>query len=332
MSRGSGRKEVFMMRLSTDRVIAAMLCAAVICGLSGCGNLSEDKITGEMSASETNDAVSAGVDENKAVESAQTENPDEDALLYVSIGDSIAHGYGLSNIRDDAYSSVISDLFAADGIKCNAENYGVDGQKSDGLISYIGSNTSLQEDLSEADYVSISIGANNILGTALQFVNDYNDFKTNPKTTFTSEIITEKFKEFNSSTDSGLESLRSDIPVLIETIRSYNDECEIIFLACYNPYGAVHVKMDWGGLMTYDFSALSDTCVVRMDDIIRELSDECGYSVADVYGAFSGKEDKLVNAAPVSDTETFSGGIDPHPNKNGHSVIAGVIYDLVGKK
>lgn len=319
-------------RMAGGRMISALLCAAVFCGLAGCTD-SADKAADEEKRMDDAAIEAASVPEENNSASAPDEGaPREESVVYVSIGDSIAHGYGLSNIRDDAYSSVVADMFAADGIKCEAENYGVDGQKSDGLISYIGSNASLQSDLTGADYVSISIGANNILGTALQFVNDYNDYKTNPKTAFTSEIITEKFKQFNADTDRGLEALRSDIPTLIETIRSYNEDCEIIFLACYNPYSAVRVTMDWGGLMTYDFSVLSDTCVTRMDDIIREMSEECGYSVADVYGAFSGREDKLVNASPVSDTESFSGGIDPHPNKNGHSVIAGVIYDMIGKK
>ncbi len=303
------------MKIKMNRIIGCLLLACTLLAASGCAE--DDTPEAEPEIAEETE-IPADIDS------------ESESVVYVSLGDSIAHGYGLENMSAEAYTAVIADKFESDGILCEACNFGVDGQKSGGLISYIDANEQIAEKLAAADYVSISIGANNILYSATSFIRDYNDFKTNPSTSFTSDDITAKFKEFNESIVAGLDDLQTDIPILIDKIRSYNEDCEILFMTCYNPYGAVKITLDWGGLMTIDFAALSDTCVSQMDDIIRSLSDECGYQIADVYTAFDGKAARLINASPVDSGDTFDlSAIDPHPNKIGHALIADVIYEVM---
>lgn len=249
--------------------------------------------------------------------------------VYVSLGDSIARGYGLADPAKEAYSAVLSDAYKYNG-GLVALNFGVDGQDSTELVSYIANNPDLPEAIADADYVSVSIGANNFLGDAFTFLGTYHDFKANPSTTLTSEDITAAFQQFNADVSEGMDQLREDLPQIIDGIRSSSEDCEILFLTCYNPYGAVNVTLDWGGAMPVNFAALSDTCVTQMNDIIKEYSAEYGYTVADVYTAFDGKADRLVNASPVESGDTFDpNAIDPHPNKNGHKVIADVLLELI---
>lgn len=248
--------------------------------------------------------------------------------VYVSLGDSIARGYGLADPNTQAYSAVLIENFAdTSGI---AHNFGVDGQDSTELAAYIANNPAIPEAVADADYVSVSIGANNFLGDAFTFLGTYHDFKTNPSTPLTSDDVTAAFQQFNADVSEGMDQLRKDLPQIIDGIRSSSDTCEILFLTCYNPYGAVNVTLDWGGVMPVNFAALSDTCVTQMNDIIREYADDCGYTVADVYTAFEGKADRLVNASPVESGDTFDpNAIDPHPNKNGHAVIADVLLAII---
>lgn len=250
----------------------------------------------------------------------------ETECVLVSLGDSIARGYGLANPKKEAYSTL-----AADRITGLAYNFGVDGQDSTELVSYITKNPAIPEAIADADYVSISIGANNFLGDAFTFLNVCTDFKRNPSTELTSEDVSEAFRKFNADVTEGVEQLREDIPQIIANIRASNEDCEILFLTCYNPYGAVNVTLDWGGAMPVNFAALSDSSVTQMNDVIRDLADDHGYTVADVYAAFEGKAARLVCAAPVESGDTFDpNAVDPHPNKTGHAVIADVLAEIMG--
>lgn len=290
--------------------------------LTACGKTEEIPAVPEPSAPET-----AGTPELSAVPEEPSADPEADTgCVLVSLGDSIARGYGLANPKKEAYSTLAAEQLPS-GL---AYNFGVDGQDSTGLVSYITKNPAIPEALADADYVSISIGANNFLGDAFTFLNICTDFKRNPSTTRTSEDVSEAFRKFNADVTEGVEQLREDIPRIIENIRASNEDCEILFLTCYNPYGAVNVTLDWGGAMPVNFAALSDSSVTQMNDVIRDLADDHGYTVADVYTAFEGKAARLVCAAPVESGDTFDpNAVDPHPNKNGHAVIADVLVGII---
>jgi lysophospholipase L1-like esterase len=230
------------------------------------------------------------------------------------------------------YSAVLAGSFEESGMVMVPYNFGVDGQDSTQLAAYIVNNPAIPEALADADYVSISIGANNFLGEAFDFLNVCYDFQKNPSTRLTSDDVTLAYQQFNRDVADGVERLRDDIPQIIEGIRAANEDCDILFLTCYNPYGAVDVTLDWGGVMPVNFAALAATSVTQMNDVIRDLADDYDYHVADVYSAFEGKWDRLVNAAPVESGGSLNmNAVDPHPNKNGHAVIADVLMELIYK-
>ena len=291
----------------------------LVCGLlTSCG-------TTEEIPEETETAV-----ETEETAEPEPPFPEIEPTYYVSLGDSIARGYGLADLKNEVYSAVLTESYVKTQAIMYSSNFGVDGQDSTQLASYIVNNPAIPEALADADYVSISIGANNFLGEAFDFLNVCYDFQKNPSTRLTSDDVSEAFRQFNADVADGVDRLREDIPQIISNIRTYSEDCEILFLTCYNPYGAVDVTLDWGGVMPVNFAALADTSVTQMNDVIRELADDYGYTIADVYTAFEGKWDRLVNAAPVEKGGSLDmNAVDPHPNKNGHAVIADVLFEII---
>jgi len=306
--------------------ILVFLLTAVL--LASCGTAEELPEKPETAAPpETADDAEKAVPEP---ETAVSEIMETECVL-VSLGDSIARGYGLANPKKEAYITLAADRITADGTASGlAYNFGVDGQDSTQLASYIVNNPAIPEALADADFVSVSIGANNFLGEAFDFLNVCYDFQKNPSTRRTADDVTAAYQQFNRDVTEGVDRLREDIPQIIENIRASNEDCEILFLTCYNPYGAVDVTLDWGGLMPVNFAALADSSVTQMNTVIRDLADEYGYTIADVYTAFEDKWDRLVNAAPVENGGSLDmNAVDPHPNKNGHAVIADVLTGII---
>lgn len=295
--------------------------------LTACGNSEEVPETTETIA-ETEETVPEAAEVTVTEPEEAPAEPTE--TVYVSLGDSIARGYGLADVRNEAYSAVLAASFEESGMGMVPYNFGVDGQDSTQLAAYIVNNPAIPEALADADCVSISIGANNFLGEAFDFLNVCYDFQKNPSTRLTSDDVTSAYQQFNRDVADGVDRLRDDIPQIVEGIRAVNEDCDILFLTCYNPYGAVDVTLDWGGAMPVNFAALAGTSVTQMNDVIRDLADDYSYTVADVYTAFEGKWDRLVNAAPVEAGGSLNmNAVDPHPNKNGHAVIADVLMELM---
>ena len=300
----------------------------LLCGLlTACGTAEEiPEETGI--AAETDEIVQEPAE--TPVTDAAEEPAEPTETVYVSLGDSIARGYGLADVRNEVYSAVLAGSFEESGRTMVPYNFGVDGQDSTQLAAYIVNNPAIPEALADADYVSISIGANNFLGEAFDFLEICYDFQKNPSTRLTADDVTAAYQQFNRDVAAGVDRLREDIPEIIGNIRASNEDCGILFLTCYNPYGAVDVTLDWGGAMPVNFAALAGTSVTQMNDVIRDLADDYGYTVADVYSAFEGKWDRLVNAAPVESGGSLDmNAVDPHPNKNGHAVIADVLTGLM---
>lgn len=256
--------------------------------------------------------------ENSSVEE---EDNERESLLVLSLGDSIARGYGLRDIGNTRYSAIIREYFAEDGITCMEQNYGVDGQTSTELIAYAETLP-----LAEADVITVSIGANNVLGPAFDYLYAYYDYASSPDTVYTDTSIAEKYRTFLAQADEGIVTLENDIPKIIGAIREQNEDCDIIFLTLYNPYAAVDFTMYINGF-PIDFAALSASYVTRISDVISASAETNGYSVADVREAFDGKEEKLVVAGAADGTDMEK--MDPHPNENGHRVIAETVYRVM---
>jgi hypothetical protein len=144
------------------------------------------------------------------------------------------------------------------------------------------------------------------------------------------ETMNEKSKsdEFENLVVSAANDLRNEIPAIISAIRSKNPDAKIIFQTIYNPYNNLKIEIT-GMPETVDLDSFGERSVSGMNDVIKELSESKGYTVADVWTAFDVLALRPVNADWDLMKQTVE--YDPHPNEFGHSVIADVYYEIIKK-
>jgi len=245
----------------------------------------------------------------------------EEPFVYVALGDSIARGYGLSSVETQRYSSLLADRISQEwDVSCTCYNYAVDGQRSEELVAWIQAGNT--PELSNADLVTISIGANNVLQPAISFLTTYFSYMlSNGLTEAAAEELYRSFNAFLAAADHGIKQLESDIPVLIALIRSINPDAQIVFQTVYNPYRNSQTILQIPGLPIV-MEALSQTQIEPLNRLIADNAAANGYTVADVWSAFQTDDRILVNAGQ----DSTIGNIDPHPTAIGHEQIAETIF------
>ncbi len=292
-----------------------LLCVFTLLLLTGCSG---------KALSEATTSPDISMEETTAAAAVQTE--EESSALYVSLGDSIARGYGLSNIPEERFSTIAGQNWdiPADAVY----NYGVDGQTSGELITMLQQN--MPSSLAQADVISISIGANNVLKYAFQFLYDYYLYLYAEPSQYTDQEIAALFRDFIENADRGCETLAEDLPVLLETIRAVNPDCQILFLTLYNPYAAVNTELHING-MPILLSALSDSYAVKINNCIRESTKNAeNLTLVDVYSAFTGRTSELLYAVTppeLDPSEMDMQYMDPHPNARGHRLIGQLVSE-----
>jgi lysophospholipase L1-like esterase len=69
----------------------------------------------------------------------------------------------------------------------------------------------------------------------------------------------------------------------------------------------------------------SDDTMNSMNGIIRSMSEELSFDVAEVHDAFANAHEDVLN----SGVSIYGINLDDHPNKAGHQLIAEVIYNQI---
>ncbi len=249
--------------------------------------------------------------------------PKVETINIVALGDSIAAGYGLASPEAERYSHIIKErIDARDGFECVETNRGVNGQTSSGLIESFAS----LPDFGDADCVTVSIGANNVLGPAVDMFAKYGTALLIEDEDLRAAAFASAYKEFNSETAAGIARFEADLPEIISGIKEKAPGAKIIFQTIYNPYNNVPLTLTLGDV-TVDLNADSDRLVSALNEIIAKNAGALGYSVADVYAAFE-TETGVVNAEGGS-LASAPLALDPHPTAKGHVLIADVILSVI---
>ena len=244
----------------------------------------------------------------------------------VVFGDSIAHGYGLDDKLKTRYSALLTDRFSSLPVPLTETNYAVDGATSEDMLNLLNNGAS---ELKTADLVVISIGANNILRYSYQFLGLFQSGETEKALAIINS------EEFQSNIASGIEKLGTDIPLLIGKIRESAPDADIVFQTIYNPYKGAKIVMNVNGFeMKVDFGEKINSWVEGLNEKIRSGAVKYGYTVAEVHNTFEKSPNRLVNVI-LAENGALTVDLDPHPDKNGHKVIAEVILETLkslGKK
>lgn len=272
-----------------------------------------------------NDRQEAGSDPTieATQETAPTLADPADPTYYhkmVVLGDSIAHGYGLSDLENTRYSALIEARMQL--LPCAFESYNlaVDGATSTDMLELLSGGI---PQLAGADLVVISIGANNILRVSAPLLEQYINGNRQEVLTL---LSSDKFK---ADLQSGIEQLNADIPVIIDRIKESAPNADILFQTVYNPFKGARISYSIGNeIQTMSFGDEIGVYVEQLNAHIRENAASNGYSVADVYNAFENSDENLVNVV-LGVNSSMTNEVDPHPNANGHVAIADVITETL---
>ena len=251
--------------------------------------------------------------------------PEVATLKYVALGDSICYGYGLKSYETERYSAIIEgyiDLLPY--YDCISFNYGVNGQTSTEMLEMI--EGGLAPELKDADVVSISIGANNVLGTSISVLTQYSLNLLIADDELRNANNAELYQRFVTETTAGIEQFSHDLPLIIAAIEKYSPDAQIIFQTIYNPYNNVSLSLDFS-VATLDLDKDADRLVSQLNEIIKSNARPLQYDVADVYTEF--KAGKGYINADFFDGINFLTGLDPHPTAKGHRLIADTVCSLI---
>ena len=233
---------------------------------------------------------------------------------YVAFGDSIAFGFGLSSIETQCYTNLV-----ASGVGVSLTNYAVNGMKSGGLLNTLTAMTPDSEaakKAAEAAVITVSIGSNDLLGTLSSIFNNAlaaNGGKLD-EAAYTMLEADLTGAESISRFLSGIDAYRENLPKIYARLRELNPGAQIIMTEFYNPYYGVM-------LGSFDFAALCDTFIVSMNQVLIKGAETMDYDIAEIYTTFNMEGLTCVNDAATP--------FDPHPNSEGHSVIAMAVLEKI---
>jgi lysophospholipase L1-like esterase len=217
--------------------------------------------------------------------------------VYVALGDSLAANVGVAEARDGYVSRFHNQLELRDGGDYGLRNFGVSGETTGTLIRGGQLDAAVEfMKTNEVAYVTIDIGANNLLGHL--------------GSAACSDSLQDT--ECQSRLQATFEAYGPDIAVILEEIDDAAPDATIVFLSAYNPFSL--------GLGT-ELEAETDATLAEFNDIAADVATELGVLVADGFGPMrltAGATTHMLDANP-----------DIHPVAIGYDLLAGALLDAL---
>jgi len=221
---------------------------------------------------------------------AAAEEAERPTLNYVAFGDSLAAGYLNDGSKGEGYPVYIkTGIESETGYLVNLTNHGVGGFKTTNILTQLEDPT-IQQAVSEADFITYDAGANDMLGAILPALLDP---VNNPLPTQ---------EEINAL----LEQVGSNIGTALSTMKALNPDVEIYVMGYYN---ALYYMMENSFLINEVLAGLNST--------IQYAAELTGSHYVPTMAAFEGKyEEYLPNP-------------DIHPTSDGYVAIAGEFLNSI---
>lgn len=249
-------------------------------------------------------------------------------VKYAALGDSIASGYALPDYvknsgSENSYTSIVKNALSEiyPGYEIEFASLCVNGLTTDGLYNKLKGNPDVIRD---ADIITVSIGSNDILNVFNAIINNYllNDefaaiFESGGIEGFKNaqaqlEIIKSDFTD-NAQLNAVCDAYAGKLKNLYDLIKSTAPDAKVYFTNIYNPFSKIHIP----GLNAKE---LTDSYIQKMNNAFELNGD---YAVADVCSAFASAHVNVINVQ--DDLKSF----DPHPNMNGHKIIANAVIEKI---
>ncbi len=220
------------------------------------------------------------------------------APFYVALGDSLAANVGVDSAADGYVSRFHNQLQIRDGRQYGLRNVGISGETTGTLIrgGQLDDAVAFMED-NEVAYVTIDIGANNLLGHL--------------GTADCSESLDDPACRQRVADSSA--TYPRDLAVIFEALTDAAPDATIIFLTAYNPF-----SLGFGS----DLEADMDRTLQEFNALAVDLAEEAGFAVADGFGAMDG-------TAAVT-THMLDAVPDIHPIAIGFDLLTGALVEALG--
>lgn len=252
---------------------------------------------------------------------AETGDYEHKIVNYVALGDSIASGYGLDDVKSESYVGRIAETLEERYGAVRLVNFGKNGLRSEQLLDALVNEkneqyTKYRTELQKADLITLSIGSNDLL-QYLSLDTDLEEFRKHGD-----EVLTEACRRF-----------AQNIPRIIDAIHKQAPGAQLFVNNIYNPcndssFAIAEKYID-------DLDLMAEKYIQKMNEgfaseevrsVFHSSARSGGYTLVDVKKAFEKTDERLINMV-------FSWrNVDPHPNKEGHRVIADEIISNISLK
>lgn len=231
---------------------------------------------------------------------AQSEN--QRPVEYVALGDSLAHGYLNENYSNESGSIILGNgypVFIEKGIKnelgyeVRLTNGGFSGYQTIHVLEQLHKNVNnIKDDIETADFVTLGIGANDLLGLLLQLDIDEIDI-SNPEDQAKIEEIFAQFPE-------RINSVGTNIAEIISEIQKVNSNAQIYVMGYYNALS----------FLDETFQSFLIPFIHNLNSKIQDVAVANDSVYIPTFEAFVGKY------------ENYFPEPDIHPNEAGYQIIA----------
>jgi len=263
-----------------------------------------------------------------------------DTKKYLSLGDSIAAGYGLKDSANERYANLLTKDLSKRGSTYELLDFAADGMDSSDLLKLLSdaSNENLMSALQSASVITVSVGGNNFLKPLTEVFSESDSaanimggntgiqggMSLDPDQIDESMITfylnalfspsTKEYKDLVNALDKACGQFESDLNKIIN-ILTKNKSAKIVFLTVYNPYTDLKKAAN--------FYKVAEDYFAKLNGIIKDKSNN-SYIVCDIYTAFDNSTQQVVNAS------LSQSNFDPHPNAAGHRLIYKSIVHSLG--
>jgi lysophospholipase L1-like esterase len=221
------------------------------------------------------------------------------APFYVALGDSLAANVGVDAAVDGFVSRLHNQLQQRDGASYGLRNFGISGETTGTLIRAGQLDAAVEfMDANDTAYVTIDIGANNLLGHI--------------GSDDCSESLTTRACATRLRT--AIDTYDDDLVLIFDAIEDAAPDATVVFMLAYNPFDL--------GLGT-GLEMESNAVLEEFNGVARSLAEERGFRVADAYTAMAG--------TAAATTHMLDPTPDIHPLPIGFDILACTFVEALGQ-
>ncbi len=218
---------------------------------------------------------------------------------YLALGDSITAGYLLDDPDKDSFASLFSKKYGF-----TLTNEAVSGDESGELLEKLDN-----YDIASYDVITLCIGANDVLG---EFIDKYMELSKTEMIEFLANI--DSNEEFNNKINENLEVLDKNLEKIMSIVKS--GDAQIYMMNIYNPYKNNVITM---------LEPIAEKYISKINNVIEKYAKADGVYFIDLYKTFKKTNKIVINSQSLSTMH------DPHPNINGHKLIANKLIESYDK-